>query len=299
MIACINVDLDCLNLYRKIHCLPLRNDDDVIYKSGVLRFLKIFRDLNIMATFFVVGDNVKEKNIEVSLKEIVDEKHEVGNHSWSHPYNLIKLTEKQIREELLKAHNLFEEYGIKVVGFRAPGYNINKRVLNILYELNYLYDSSILPSPPYYFARTIIIHTMGIFGKKTSSISGNISNFFSSGNPRRIKGTKILEIPISTFSPVKIPFIGTTIACVGARILNKILSSIKKKSFINLEFHAIDLLSFDDGIEWDLKVEPVLRIPLQKRIEIFSFVLNEIKKTHRILTLKDFALQTTCPKYTL
>jgi len=48
------------------------------------QILEIFRDFGVRATFFVVGD-CAEQYPDI-VRRMVDEGHEVGNHSYSHPY---------------------------------------------------------------------------------------------------------------------------------------------------------------------------------------------------------------------
>jgi len=87
------------------------------------KILDVLGQYNIKATFFVIGNNVKDQ--PRIMQRIVKEGHIVGNHSMSHP----KLTEfgffswrKKVKEEILGTHELLTPYtqAQKHFYFRAP-----------------------------------------------------------------------------------------------------------------------------------------------------------------------------------
>lgn len=67
------------------------------------KILDILREENVKATFFVVGTHVA-KYPEIALR-IVEEGHEIGNHTYSHR-NLYRLSKEHIVEEIEKAHEV-------------------------------------------------------------------------------------------------------------------------------------------------------------------------------------------------
>ena len=82
------------------------------------RILDVLKQTQTPATFFVVGVNgVAEPSL---LKRIVDEGHEIGNHSYTHP-NMARLSPEAIRIELNATERLIEAYtGRSTRLFRAP-----------------------------------------------------------------------------------------------------------------------------------------------------------------------------------
>ena len=73
--------------------------------------LDILREHHVPATFFVCGKNVEaHPNL---LRRIVAEGHEVGNHTYSHPYFFFK-SRRRMAEEIDRTQAIIE----KVVGFR-------------------------------------------------------------------------------------------------------------------------------------------------------------------------------------
>jgi peptidoglycan/xylan/chitin deacetylase (PgdA/CDA1 family) len=75
------------------------------------QILDILRDHHVPATFFVCGKNVEEH--PDILRRIVAEGHEVGNHTYSHPYLFFK-SRRRIAQEIDRTQAIIEQ----VVGFR-------------------------------------------------------------------------------------------------------------------------------------------------------------------------------------
>ena len=71
------------------------------------QILDVLKAQHVPATFFVVGVNgVGEPDL---LRRIVDEGHEIGNHSYTHP-NMAKIGPEEIRLELNATQRLIEAY---------------------------------------------------------------------------------------------------------------------------------------------------------------------------------------------
>ncbi len=99
--------------------------DDGPHKTLTPRLLDILKERGIKATFFVVGRNVAEYP-EIA-KRIVDEGHEIANHTWSHPW-LTRLSDSSVRRQLQKTSDVIENCaGVKPVLFRPPYGALRKR----------------------------------------------------------------------------------------------------------------------------------------------------------------------------
>lgn len=82
------------------------------------RLLQMLRDRNIKATFFVLG-NMVAKHPEVA-KMIVDEGHEIGSHSWSHP-QLTRISQASVDKELGNTSEvIFQATGKRPIYLRPP-----------------------------------------------------------------------------------------------------------------------------------------------------------------------------------
>jgi len=85
-------------------------------------------------TFFVVG-SIASARADL-LRRMVDEGHEVGNHTWSHPALARDCDDERVRSELQRTTNLLIELaGVRPTLFRAPHYDVDERVEAIAAEV--------------------------------------------------------------------------------------------------------------------------------------------------------------------
>ena len=110
------------------------------------RFLSIFAEFEVKATFFVLGW-IAERHRDL-VRRIADAGHEIASHGYAHRlvYDLTKAT---FREDTRRAKGIIEDAsGTAVIGYRAPSYSITPRslwALDILIEEGFRYDASIFP----------------------------------------------------------------------------------------------------------------------------------------------------------
>jgi len=82
------------------------------------KIIKILNEYKIQATFFLLGKNI-ERNPEI-VKELIKQKYEIGNHSYSHK-TLVFKSPRYIRDEIEKTDGLLTEFGLeKTKIFRPP-----------------------------------------------------------------------------------------------------------------------------------------------------------------------------------
>jgi peptidoglycan/xylan/chitin deacetylase (PgdA/CDA1 family) len=111
--------------------------DDGPHPKLTPRLLDMLKERNIKATFFVVGKCVAE--YPDIAKRIVDEGHEIANHTWNHP-QLPKLSPTAFAAEITQTNDAIKQAtGILPVTMRPPygatNATINKR-LNEEYGLS-------------------------------------------------------------------------------------------------------------------------------------------------------------------
>jgi len=105
--------------------------------------LRIFDKHHVRSTFFVLGE-VGEAFPEI-IEEIHDEGHEIASHGYRHkdftklPFDELEKMEKKNRSLLAKTT------GETPKGFRAPNFQINTEILELLERIGYVYDSSVVP----------------------------------------------------------------------------------------------------------------------------------------------------------
>ncbi|MRX69676.1 Peptidoglycan/xylan/chitin deacetylase, PgdA/CDA1 family [Flavobacterium resistens] len=87
-----------------------------------LEVLELLKKYNAKATFFCIGKNI-EAHPEI-LKQIIDEGHLVGNHSYSHSKFFDFYHEDKITDELRKTDKLLEKFTSKKINFFRPPYGV-------------------------------------------------------------------------------------------------------------------------------------------------------------------------------
>ncbi len=99
--------------------------DDGPHATQTPRLLEILAKRNVKATFYLVGKNARE--YPAIVRRIVEEGHEVANHSWSHP-KLSSMSDAAVREELQKTHDaIVAACGVAPRTFRPPYGAFTKR----------------------------------------------------------------------------------------------------------------------------------------------------------------------------
>lgn len=93
--------------------------DDGPHAEVTPLILDILKHNQAKAVFFMIGSNATQ-NKEL-VKRILDEGHEVGNHSWSHSYFFGFFGFKRMREDLQQFNQwMLDNFNYKIVFFRPP-----------------------------------------------------------------------------------------------------------------------------------------------------------------------------------
>ncbi len=140
------------------------------------RFLQMFADAGVHATFFTLGW-VGQRHPAL-VRRIVAGGHELASHGFAH-----RLAHEQspedFRADVAHARRLLEDLGgVPVCGYRAPTFSINTRnpwAFDVLAEEGYRYSSSIFP----------IRHDL--YGMPDASRL-----------PHRVAAGRLVEIPMTT-----------------------------------------------------------------------------------------------------
>ncbi len=109
--------------------------DDGPHPKKTPKILDLLAEYNIHATFFTVGQNIEY--YAEAAKRILEEGHEIGNHTYSHPHmrnaeinalkNEIKACEKVINNKLQKNTSLF----------RPPEGVVDNEILRLASDMGY------------------------------------------------------------------------------------------------------------------------------------------------------------------
>jgi peptidoglycan/xylan/chitin deacetylase (PgdA/CDA1 family) len=300
-LCCISVDLDPLTAYYQIHGLgdPPLQLRYTILKKALPRFEELFAEAEVPATFFVVGRELeRSEEAQAILRRMVEAGHELGNHTYTHPYDLGALPEQVIDAEIRRAHGLIvdlvgEEHAPR--GFRKPGYLANAKILRVLANHGYRYDSSMFPSPPYYLAKLVVMAGMSLRGRRSGAVINDPRTLLCPADPYRPdpehpwrRGqSPLVELPIASLPWTRLPAIGTFVAVSPPWIRRYLLDAMRGRAFFNFELHGIDLAdAIEDRIPTELAGrQPDLRVPFVEKRKIFIRTLQELKQEYEFVTL--------------
>jgi len=172
--------------------------------------LRLLKKYDVRGTFFVLGQ-VAEHYPKL-VKEINAGGHEIGVHGYDH-YQFFRMDYDMAYDQLDRARKLLQDLtGQRVVGHRAPAFSINentKWALELLVELGFEYDSSIMPCEG-------LNYGWSSFNKNITKI-----NFK--------EGRSLYEIPMSTDT-----MFGREIPCLGGSYFRLLPISFTKRSFLNV-----------------------------------------------------------------
>jgi hypothetical protein len=252
MQVCISIDMDNYREYRSLVDPSGDTDGPSFYLDALPRFLDLLDRCGARATFFMIGRDGEREDHRRAVREIAACGHEVGNHSYSHPYNFRQLDRAAKAREIDRADAIIADIiGARPVGFRTPSCDVDGETLALLAERGYLYDSSVFPSP--------LMWAFMLYGKlfvrRSDYQLGHLASIFAPPRPyvpstdrlhRECRpgttGAAIVEIPVSVVPVVRLPFYSTFLRLLGARGFALCVRAYgRRRSILHTLFHLIEL----------------------------------------------------------
>ena len=145
--ACvISFDMDADSL---IHIACPGDSHDRLYpismgrygpQVAVPRILETYRRLGIKQSFFIPGWCIE--TYPDAIEAILAGGHEIGHHGYLHEDPIDAPDQRRWFEKALAAHHKY--CGKTPAGYRAPVYNINQEVVDLLIEYGFRYDLSLI-----------------------------------------------------------------------------------------------------------------------------------------------------------
>jgi hypothetical protein len=277
----VSVDLDGIACYHAIHGLPppAAAVRDIALVRWLPRFLELFDELGVRATFFVIGAELERAQDGPGarhLQQAIAAGHELGNHSYAHRYDMVRRDDAEQQGDIAACDRLLRQLGETPVGFRAPGYTHDARLLAAVARAGYRYDASALPSPTYWAAKVAAIGWHRLVGRRSQSMVRGAASFFGKGEPHVDEASGLVELPITAMGALRLPLVGTFVLAGPRWVRNALVAGAARRSTIHLELHAIDLVDeVDDGIDDRLaRLQPELRTPLAVRRDRLAELLR-------------------------
>jgi peptidoglycan/xylan/chitin deacetylase (PgdA/CDA1 family) len=296
-VVSVSVDLDPVECYWRIHAMPGAPPErarHAILRRCLPRFAELFARHGVRATFFVVARDLDE-DVEgrALLAALARDGHELASHTYSHPYDLVRLPATAIAAEIDRAHGLIGACGGAAPrGFRAPGYAVSSELIEMLRARSYRYDSSAFPSLAYYGAKAAVLGAMRLVGRKSGSILDTPRVLAAPrapyrpapGAPYRAAAGKsgdagandLVELPMSVTPLARLPVFGTSLVTAPGWMRRHLIAVALRAPFFNLELHGIDLADADaDEIPPALVArQPDLRRPLAHKLAALDETLT-------------------------
>lgn len=264
--AVVSFDLDGASprLLTDMGILPTPSDAaDPVLVEAVPRIVELCERANCRATLFVVG-----RTLEGLDREVFDgiDRHELGNHTHTHPDRFGTLPPARMREEVHKAHEAIRDrLGSEPVGFRAPDYSYSPRSLAVLAEQGYIYDSSLLRCvlPPY-------MSREGIHRGGAPFVQGGI-----------------VELPILSSGFPWLPVNGTTMLAFGLEwYKNQLVRRADDGAPLVVNFHARDLI---EGVSQHIIQQRFRVRPRETSVSAVEEAVAHLAATYEIVTLRELA----------
>lgn len=303
MKACISIDMDNYRDYQSL--VDRRGDgrDLSFYSDAVPRFLDALDRVGARASFFMVGRDADRAENRAAVREIVARGHEVGNHSFSHPYNFRHLPREQKEKEIREGEEAIADViGARPEGFRTPSGDVDPETHAILRERGYLYDSSVIPSP-------LLLWTFRLYGKLfVQHPDYNIGLFWTvlappwpyfpsphklhrPVDPEAVESSRLVEIPFSTLPLIRLPFYATVFRMFPLCVLDRAVRMHgRKRPTLHMLFHLIDLFDLKGtSLESALLRTPGLGVPVERRRAFVAHAFERITDQNESVTLREVA----------
>ena len=304
----VSIDLDGVGCYYRIHGLGAHPPEleHVILERALPRAAKLFADRGMNVTWFVVGrdadadaalpDRAARTANAARLKALHDHGDELGNHSYSHPYDLARLSADVVESEIAGGDRVLRKITGKTTrGFRAPGYDVSPAMLDALAKHGYRYDSSVFPAPGYYAAKAVVMAGLAMLRRPSGAVMTNPRLLAAPSEPYRPAMSApwkrgqapLVELPIAVTPWARIPAIGTSLIVLPPRLRKHVVSAMTGRSFFNFELHGIDFADAEkDGIPGELvDHQPDLRLPIAEKLARLGAILDVIAESWEMVTL--------------
>jgi peptidoglycan/xylan/chitin deacetylase (PgdA/CDA1 family) len=140
--AVVHVDLDGAAHIFRAHGWTPRGRNDPLFASGLRRILEVLNGRGIVATLFVIAEDLMQREKRELIVAAARQGHEIASHTMTHRH-LTALPPEERDKELRDSRDALEQaMGVAVTGLRAPGFLMDRRTLAMAAAAGYRYDSS-------------------------------------------------------------------------------------------------------------------------------------------------------------
>jgi hypothetical protein len=285
--AVLSCDLDPVDRHLQGYGFEDLPPCDLIYRTAVPRLLELLDELGVPAVLFTIARDAEgQRDL---LRQAVSAGHEIASHSLTHPQPFSTLEDDALREELeTSRHRLSDASGRDVVGFRAPAWDVDDRVLRMVGEAGYRYDASIFPTP------ALIASRLAAYGRSTGKRSifamHVLGHAFAPTRPHALGNGagELVEFPVAVTPWLRFPVYHTFAYFVPAALFRRNLRALLRSNRpVLYEFHAADLLDLGlDRVDPRMARHPGMGESFELKRALLRETLGTIAAARRVTTYR-------------
>ena len=261
------------------------------------RILDFFAARNIKITFFIVGQDAALDENREAISRLSAAGHDIGNHSFKHEPWLHTYSEEELNRDLQMAEEAIKEVtGVRVNGFRGPGYSITETTLRVLKMRGYKYDATAFPNILNPLSRAYLFATSKLSReekRRRKALFGSFSDAFRPVKPYRwnLGQESLLELPVTTMPVFKTPIHFSYLTYLGtfSRILAKtyLRFAISMCDLTGTEpsllLHPLDFMGKED--DSDLSSFPGMGLLLARKLDLMDTYFEMLLKSFTPVTV--------------
>lgn len=267
---------------------------------AVPRILEFLKQRDIKITFFIVGqDAALEKNRD-ALAQLSAAGHEIANHSFNHEPWLHLYTPEQLDGELAQAEDAIESAtGVRVNGFRGPGFSLSTATLNALKRRDYHYDATAFPNVLNPFARMYFFSKSQLSDEEKEQRKALFGTFSDALRPVKpyqwdLSDGELFELPVTTMPVFKTPIHFSYLvylASYSSALANlytrmTILMCRATRTEPSLLLHPLDFMGVED--KTGLEFFPAMSMPTNKKLELMDSFFSQLQKTFEPVPIGEY-----------
>jgi peptidoglycan/xylan/chitin deacetylase (PgdA/CDA1 family) len=286
-IATISIDVDPVDLHLIGYGWPGLPPDPIVYSTALPRLAAAFARHGLRATFFCVGRDAPSQASK--LRALADQGHEIASHTWSHPIQFASLKfERQMAELVDSRRSLSEAAGREVVGFRAPNFDMDARVVPRLVSAGYRYDASAYPSPLLVPARVVLAlksrDPLAVLGMRPWPFTWNRAPYLW-----KLGEVELPEFPVAVTPGLRLPVYHTLRWMTSERGFDSAIDGFARRGEpFSYVLHGVDALGLsEDGVDPRLARHPGMDRPLDRKLEVLDRTLAAIAARFDVRTYEE------------
>ncbi len=285
MYAVFSCDLDTVDRHLQGYGFEGLPPCELIYATAVPRLLELLREIGVPGVLFVIARDA-ERQAGV-LRAAIAAGHEVGSHSLTPPQPFRTLDDAALHDEIVTSRQRLQAAtGAEVVGFRAPAWDVDARVLATVRQAGYRYDASIFPTPALIASR--LVEYRRSTGKRSIFAMDIIGHSFTPVRPYPLRDGAggLIEFPIAVTRWLRVPVYHTMQYFLPRWLFERSLRALLRSDLpVCYEFHAADLLDLSaDGVDPRMARHPGMNLPVERKVAALRDVLTAIARARHVLT---------------